>query len=316
MRSIFPRDAPPEGWDTVLADDARLAAGVAAIAQRHGLGRATRRRYDSGSVPVYALGEQHVLKLFPPDQVAFANVESRVLAFVAEKLPLPTPAIKAVDALEDWHYILMTQLRGARASQVWPAFSALERDRLADHLGHSLSALHALGVTALEPIEPRWDKFVAAQLASAVDRQRDRGLAPQWLEQIPDFLERWRPAPGGARALLHTEVMREHLMVELAADGWRLSGLFDFEPAMVGDPAYEFASVGLFVACGDARFLRRTLRAYGKPQADIDDGLACRYMACALLHRYSNLPWYLQRLPPQGETTLEQLAQQRWWALQ
>ena len=94
----------------------------------------------------------------------------------------------------------------------------------------------------------------------------------------------------------------------------RLGDEFDFEPAMVGEPDYEFASVGLFVACGDARLLRRTLKSYGHADADGGAALACRFMAHALLHRYSNLRWYLQRLPPQGETTLEPLAQ-RWWAL-
>jgi len=39
-----------------------------------------------------------------------------------------------------------------------------------------------------------------------------------------------------------------------------------------------------------------------------------RLMAMALLHRYSNLPWYLQRLPLPGATRLEQLAA-HWWKL-
>ncbi|WP_368396660.1 phosphotransferase [Streptomyces sclerotialus] len=38
------------------------------------------------------------------------------------------------------------------------------------------------------------------------------------------------------RSLLHTEVMREHFLVD--PDGWRLTGLLDFEPAMIGDRAY------------------------------------------------------------------------------
>jgi hygromycin-B 7''-O-kinase len=64
--------------------------------------------------------------------------------------------------------------------------------------------------------------------------------------------------------LLCTEVMREHLLVsEDPAGAWRLSGLIDFEPAMRGEREYEFASVGVFVAEGDARFLTRTLASYG-----------------------------------------------------
>lgn len=298
----------------MLADDAALAPGVAAIAERHGLRDTTVHRYDSGSLPVYALGEHHVLKLFPPHEASFAEVEARVLEFVAGRLPLRTPAVVAADAMDGWPYILMTQLPGRRLVDTWPTLAIDERDRLAVALGESLAAMHALDTAKLVTIEPRWDDFIAQQAKSAVERQRKRGLAQMWLEQIPSFLEAWQTRPGGACVLLHTEVMREHLMVEYGAGGPRLSGLFDFEPAMVGDPAYEFASVGLFVACGDARFLRRTLRAYGYAEADIDPALACRFMAHALLHRYSNLPWYLQRVPLQGETTLEQLAQ-RWWAV-
>ncbi len=35
---------------------------------------------------------------------------------------------------------------------------------------------------------------------------------------------------------------------------WRLCGLIDFEPAMRGEREYEFVSVGVFAAQGDARF--------------------------------------------------------------
>lgn len=311
---VFPQAASPEGWDALLADDAALRAGVATIAQRHGLAGAAVRRYDSGSVPVYALGECHVLKLFPPNQVEFAQVEARVLAFLAGGLPVPTPELVAADVIDGWHALLMTQLPGQRLVDAWPLLAPVERDQLADDVGRSLAALHALDGTALGRIDPDWDDFIAAQTVSAVERQRRRGLDPHWLEQIPAFLGAWKPAASGTRCLLHTEVMREHLLVQPGSEGWQLSGLFDFEPAMCGDPAYEFASVGLFVACGDARVLRRILLAYGYADASLTPALACRFMAHALLHRYSNLRWYLERLPAMGATTLKQLAQQ-WWPM-
>jgi hygromycin-B 7''-O-kinase len=159
-------------------------------------------------------------------------------------------------------------------------------------------------------LTPRWHHFVPAQRASAAQRQRERRLAPEWVEQVDAFLERWLPPPVPTTVLLHTELMREHLM----ARNGRLSGLFDFEPAMLGAPEYDFASFGLFVSCGDARFLRRTLCAYGYAEHQLDPALQCRLMAHALLHRYSNLRWYLERLPAAGATSLEQLAA-RWWAL-
>ena len=103
-------------------------------------------------------------------------------------------------------------------------------------------------------------------------------------------------------------------MVAKDDSGWQLSGLFDFEPAMLGAPEYDFASFGLFVACGDGRFLCRSLRVYGYRDDLLDAALQNRLMAYAVLHRYSKLRWYLERLPAPQAVTLEHLAV-RWWPL-
>ncbi len=298
------------GWDALCDDEPALAAGVTALLSRHGLAHQPRQRYDSGSLPVYAVGTQHVLKLFPPSEQAHATVEARVLAAVQGKLPTPTPQLIAADSHEGWPYLLMSQLPGRRLVDVWPALTLAERDRIADMLGETVAALHAIDTTPLAGLQPRWDDFIAEQRASASERQSQRRLDAHWLERIPDFLERWMPPCATRHVLLHTEIMREHLMVDDAS----LAGLFDFEPAMLGAAEYEFASVGLFVACGDARTLRRVLLAYGYAPHALDEALQCRFMAHALLHRYSNLRWYLERLPAGDATTLEQLAI-RWWPL-
>jgi hygromycin-B 7''-O-kinase len=306
----FPAAQDEAGWDTLLGDDAALAPGVDALLARHGLQRAPRQRYDSGSLPVYALGDDHVLKLFPPYEQAHADVEARVLAAVHGALPIPTPRLVAAGSHEGWPYVLMTQLRGRRLIDAWPSLSVAERDRAADTLGEALAALHAIDTAPLADLPPRWETFVVQQRASALERQSRRGLDAAWLAQIDGFLQRWMPPPAPHTVLLHTEVMREHLTV----DGGRLTGLFDFEPAMLGAAEYEFASVGLFVACGEARVLRRVLLAYGYAPSALDEALSCRFMAHALLHRYSHLRWYLQRIPADGAVTLEQLAT-RWWPL-
>ena len=297
------------GWAALLDDERALAAGVTALLSRHGLAQERRTRYDSGSLPVYAVGARHVLKLFPPTEHEHATVEARVLGAVQDKLPIPTPTLFAADVHDGWPYLLMSQLPGQRLVDAWPALTQAERDRTADTLGAALAALHEVDTPPLRDLPPLWDGFIAEQRASAVTRQGAR-LDAHWLEQIPGFLERWMPPPSARRVLLHTEVMREHLMVDDA----RLGGLFDFEPAMLGDPEYEFASVGLFVACGDGGTLRRVLLAYGYAPHQLDAALQCRLMAWALLHRYSNLRWYLERLPAGNATTLEHLAS-RWWPL-
>ena len=301
-------------WDSLLADDAALAPGVATLCARHGLSALPVVRYDSGSMPVYAIGAGHVLKLFPPQEGSYASIEARTLNAVKGTLPIPTPRLLAHDRLDGWHCLLMTQLRGHRLVDVWPDLSLAQRDRMADELGVAVAALHDVDTAPLADFTPRWEEFLCAQSEGAVERQRRRRLDPYWLERLPDFLQRWMPPTDARRSLLHTELMREHLLAEAHGGGWRLSGLFDFEPAMVGAPEYDFASFGLFVACGDGRFLRRALRAYGYRDDELDAELQCRLMAYAMLHRYSNLRWYLERLPADGAASFEALAA-RWWAL-
>jgi hygromycin-B 7''-O-kinase len=297
-----------------LSTDA-LRADVAAIAQRHGLGDAPAHRYDSGSLPVFALGTQHVLKLYPMQDQAHAQVEARVLTFIDGRLPLPTPKLVATGERDVGSYLLMSQLRGRRLVEVWPQLAPAERLRLCRHIGDGVAALHALDSRPLADLPPpHWVEFVPTQRGNAVARQREHGLPGPWLEQIEPFLDRWAGSADAEQVLLHTEIMREHLLVEPEGSGWRLSGLFDFEPAMRGAREYEFASIGLFVSGGDARALRCILRACGYADAELDGALQNRLMAMALLHRYSNLPWYLQRLPLPGATRLEQLAA-HWWKL-
>src|ERR1035441_5572382 len=102
-----------------------------------------------------------------------------------------------------------------------------------------------------------WAAFLVEQRATAVERQRQVRLGEAWLEQIPEFLDSV-PLPGQPDlALLHTEIMREHLVVDPGR--WTLSGVLDFEPAMIGDRGYEFASVGVFTSRGDARLLGRII---------------------------------------------------------
>jgi hygromycin-B 7''-O-kinase len=177
-------------------------------------------------------------------------------------------------------------------------------------VGAALAALHATATDELAPLAVDWPRFMDAQRASCRDRQLARGLGAPWVDAVGDFLARWTPSDDGARVLLHTEVMREHLLVERREGAWHITGLIDFEPAMLGAPEYELAAVGIFLTCAEPGLLRVLLDAYG---AEVDDELPLRIMAYALLHRYSNLRWYLERLPVLDDVgDLESLAR-RWF---
>ena len=81
----------------------------------------------------------------------------------------------------------------------------------------------------------------------------------------------------------------QNLLVIQADEGWGLSGLVDFEPAMSGAPEYDLVGPAIFVARGDSDLLGHILAAYGYGAAETNGALQARLMAYTLLHRYSHL---------------------------
>lgn len=302
------RPGPPEL-------DAQLCSAVAELGRTHGLG-SVRFRYAQGSCPVFAVGDDHVVKLFAPSGRAHFDTEVAVLRHLEGVLSVATPALRATGELPDegWLYIAMARLPGEPLREAWPRIPAMQRVQLAVALGRALAELHAVPTAPLAAVAGDFEAFLAEQRRTCVERQARCGLEERWLAQIPDFLASvalGSPAP----VLLHTEIMREHVLVCEHGGAFRLSGLIDFEPAMLGHPEYELASVGLFVSEGDAEILGAVLRGYGMPADALGPHLSQRCMAYALLHRYSKLTWYLDRMPPRaGVTTLQDLARQ-WWPL-
>ncbi|WP_448316653.1 phosphotransferase [Streptomyces sp. CO7] len=293
-----------DAWDSVVRDESVLRPAAEDLCARLGLPGAALVRFPEGSQPVYAVGDDHVLKLFPTAAARDGIAEGRVLTHVQGRLPVPTPTVRDFGPYENgWQYVLMSRLRGESLAHCWGDVPRQDRERLVAEIGEMLAVLHSLGTDQLgEVLGPGdWGAFLDRQRAGAVRRQFARGLSAPWLDQIPDFLASV-PLPRAPRpSLLHTEVMRQHLLVD--PDGWRLTGLFDFEPAMIGDRAYDFVGVGLFVTGGDPGLLTRLTGAYGHgfaPHA---------LMAYTLLHVYSNLPWYLRELPAPAEETLPSLAE-------
>ena len=195
----------------------------------------------------------------------------------------------------------MSQLPGTGLAAAWPAI----RDRtgpgcLPGRRDARRAARPGPGTTARDHRPGDWVGFLAGQRATAPQRQREVKLPDLWLSQIEGFLESVPLPRGRERVLLHTEVTREHLVVNPGT--WTLRGLLDFERAMTGDRAYG-RTAGLFLPRGDPRLLGRILAAYGR---SFDPR---QLLAYTLLHLHSNLPECLTELPAPPEPTLDSLAQ-------
>ncbi|MFJ9736830.1 phosphotransferase [Streptomyces sp. NPDC101166] len=301
---MLPPVETDEERDAVLSDEMVMRPGVEDLCARLGLADAPLTRFPDGTQPVYAVGDEHVLKLFPGAAAQAGVAEGRVLTHIQGRLPVPTPQVRDFGPYENgWQYVLMSRLRGENLARAWDRVPRSHRERLVTEVGETLAALHALDPDPLGDVlgPGDWGAFLDRQGAGAVERQRALGLPSTWLEQIPDFLASVPLPRDPHRCLLHTEVMQQHFLLD--PDGWRLTGLFDFEPAMIGDRAYDFVGVGLFVTRGDPDLLARLARAYGHTFEPPE------LLAHTLLHVYSDIPWYMRELAVPADGTLLSLAE-------
>ncbi|CAM5285105.1 phosphotransferase [Streptomyces spiroverticillatus] len=301
---MLPEVNNEEEWDAVVPDDTRVRPGAEDLCARLGLGGLPLVRFTEGSQPVYAVGDAHVLKLFPGVDAQDAVTESRVLAHLHGRLPVATPALHSTGAYENgWRYVLMSRLAGDGLAKAWPRIPADARGDLVAEAAGALAALHALDpeplAATLGPAD--WGDFLARQRAGAVARQRSRGLPEEWAEAIPGFLDSVDLPADPPRVVLHTEPMRQHFVVDPTT--WRLTGLFDFEPAMLGDAAYDLVGVGLFLTKGEPGLMARFQKEYGRT---FDPR---QLLAYTLLHVYANLPWYFRELPTPPEPTWDAVAE-------
>lgn len=293
-------------------DEATYAPAIREICRRHGLRESPASKYVGRSTVVFAIGDSIVIKLFEPIFTEAAAIEEAALAHVRGRLGVPTPGLVAVGEIEGWRYIVMEQLPGKSLREAWDEIPQEERESLYRRLGEALARQHSLPVGPLALPGPEWTDFLSWQAESCVERQRTHGLAEHWLTQIPSFLASV-DLPVEERALLHTEIMRDHVLVEREGEEWVISGVFDYEPAMLGAPEYEFASIGVFLSQGNPALFRAVLLGYGYAEADLSLEFQRQILAYALLHRYSNMKWYLETVPPRTAMTLDELAAE-WFA--
>ena len=301
----WPEVIDEEDYDLIAKDEDALGPGVRALLADAGVA-AEPVRYPTGSLPVYAAGDL-ALKLYPPVYLEERPVEAGVLSAVHGRLPIPTPGVHRTGDFEGWGYVLMDRMPGRPLIETW---DEVDRDRLADRLGETIAALREIPPPEIDEWWPEdWAEFVEEQRAGCEMRHRALGLDDEWVAKIEPFLDSV-DLGSGSPVLLHTEIMRVHLLTGASGEP---TGLIDFEPAVRGSAEYEYAAVGAYVSQGDAGFLRRVLLAAGYRPADLTADLRRRLMAWLMLHYYSNIAQYFVHLPAPPEPTFESLAD-TWFA--
>ncbi len=292
----------------------RFEAGLRQILRDCGLGEVTLSDTVGGSMPVFGVNGDLVIKLFPHTRRPHFENELASLRRLAGKTPFAVPELKASGEFESWFYVLITRVPGVPLARIWPEVDDAKKAKLLANFGAAIAALHRIATATAEETAT-WRAFMARQVSNCVENHRGKKLPGELIKQIPDYIAPALPVIESSPVVfLHTELMSDHVLVD--PDELTVTGLIDFEPSTMGAVEYDFTGVPIFITQGRPQLLRAFLQGYGYRWENPDFPSARLAMTYNLLHRYSNLNWFLDLLGerrPQNITRLEEL-EQFWWS--
>lgn len=308
----LPADIGAAAFDALHDDPAAWRGVVESLAREQGATDTTPVRQETaGTVLVARIGEQRVLKVYPPFLRDHFEFERAMLARLHAAGPgclrVPTPELLAHGERDGWPYLVMTQMAGEPLTATWPGMSERERCALLHELGALAAEVHALPVGEMVALAPRWADFVARQRERCVSRQQRTGLPAHLLAQVPAFVA--GPLPDGPAVLLTGEYTPFNLFTTAFTSGQRLSAMFDFGDGLVGPREYDWLGPQCFLVAGNAARSAAFMHGYG---AQVDEDLRLRLLRLLLLHRYSHLKAQVAIEGWQDLPSLEELAAQLW----
>jgi hygromycin-B 7''-O-kinase len=244
---------------------------------------------------VVFVDDRQVIKFFAPVFLEAFETEVASLQFLSG-LQSTAPKLFDFGSVDGWHYVIMSQLAGQSLKTSWPSLSSEERREACRIVGKNVRIIHDLPTAHLDFKPFSWPNFIQSQISACVDRHTKQGLRADLVWQISPFLSSVDFPPEDS-SFLHTEIMRDHIFFSLERQPLEFRGFIDFEPAMIGEKEYDFASVTVFLSSGDRLALRSFFEGYGNLEHASREGFRRRVMAYTLLHKYSNLKWYLEFMP-------------------
>lgn len=297
----LPATIDREDFWTLHDEPARWRDVIGSIAADHA--RAPVKQVEEGTVLVGLVGDELVVKLYPPFLRDHFEFEREALGQLQGCLGVPTPTLVATGERDGWPYIVMTQLAGEPLTEAWPGLPEAKKCSVLASIGQLAAAVHALSPVGLIPFAPDWEHFLQGQRAGCRQRQQRTGLPAHLLATLESFVA--GEVPNDSRVIL----TGEYTPMNLLHGAGRIVGMYDFGDGLVGSREYDWLGPLCFLAAGHAHRCDALLEGYGAAP-----GRAWRepLLRLLLLHRYSNLPVQIACEGWQRAESFEALAQLIW----
>ncbi|HEY8562763.1 MAG TPA: aminoglycoside phosphotransferase family protein [Pyrinomonadaceae bacterium] len=298
------------------ADFARFAGdpvwrqAAESICQNHQIAYRDIIRAAQGDNIIFMVDDRFVVKIYNPRGT---GAEREKIALENARTNLKIPEIVASGAIEEYRYLILTQLGGEQIKRdEWLKMDESEQIPILARLAEALRELHASDAAR---IEFDWENFIERQAATCYERQKSCGVNDRLLAEIPAYLEEnLRLLPRNVDPVfLHGDVHFGNLRFAESNGKLEISGLFDFADSLKGFHEYEFVAVGVLMIQGQGALQREFFRAFGYAEHEIDEELRKRLMLLTMFYECSDLRRYAIRLRPEAvEYSLLELEREIW----
>ena len=289
MTPSLPAIANFEAFQAWRADTSRWLPVALDIAHSHGLKTAAPHVFTTGTNLVVGLGDELILKIFPPILSGQFISERASLAQLQGRLSIPIPRIVFEGERCGWPHLIITRLHGTVGSEIWPALPEDEKERVLLQIGAIIAEVQRAPLGDLSRIEPGWQRFISQQIDGCRARHTRLGLPQKFLDGFDDILrDAATLIPMDRPVILTGEYIPENFLLSRAGNVWRLSGLFDFGDVMTGFGEYDLLGPSAFMTAGMKRRVQSLFEGFGYSRAEINPAMKRRLMALTLLHRVSD----------------------------
>jgi len=214
-----------------------------------------------------------VLKVYPDDLHWKMQKEVTVAALVQNRLSVPAPRILLADdskRLLELNFILMSKLDGSILGEVEKALTSAQLRDAYVQIGRLLREFHRIRMEAFGYIGPKgiWTAHPTNQAYLTYQFQRklkefgERGGSAELAQRVAEHVtKRTRLFDGCSQAVLcHNDLHAGNLLATIGDGELRLTGVFDFEGALAGDPLMDVAKALYYL---DEPRRRALLDGYG-----------------------------------------------------
>lgn len=289
-------DLTYEQYKSLNEDSSYWSSKMKGIIKKENLPEGCLARFSYGSNIVYSYNSELVIKLYPSYFKNQFDREVEVLKNIESYITIvETPRILSIGSYEGWNYLVMNELKGTLLIDLWDNLTMEEKKEFSIDLGKVMREFHSIPSDIFDRIDVDWSFFIKNQYLNMKANQKKFNLPQKLWDDLEEYVDESYINFNPKLNMLTGEFTPFNLLFFRENNKWKLTGVIDFADSFLGDNEYDLLGPILFIFNGNKETTQSFLISYGYKQEELNDSLRKKLMIYAILHRFSNINYYVSR---------------------